>query len=173
MTINKKFLAVIMLIMFTFALGGCLEPTSTEKQNTAQENTLKQAIAAVGAPSILNWFEMRQLKEIYEQRDNVNLVTYSYIWSDHAHNFIFVGESVGYGVPASTQFSNPQKRENGYTMTNAEPNGLYPPGSARGTYIQMKNPKTKKVEPQYIETDVNVFTYKLPNAIYPGGYGQP
>jgi hypothetical protein len=43
----------------------------------------------------------------------------------------------------------------------ADPNGLYTPASADGTWVLCLNPHTKHLEPQYVEPRVIVSTYPL------------
>jgi len=60
--------------------------------------------------------------------------------------------SIGYGLPYATQYTHPSL---------ADPNGLYTPSSAEGTWVLCLNPKTKEAEPQYIEPRIIVSTYPL------------
>jgi hypothetical protein len=60
--------------------------------------------------------------------------------------------SLGYGLPYATQYTDPKL---------ADPNGLYTPSSADGTWVLCLNPKTKQAEPQYVEPRVIVSTYPL------------
>ena len=78
---------------------------------------------------------------------------------------VFVGESIGYGIPAATQYTNPQKHVYGstgnYTLPQADPNGLFSPASAEGTWVLMKDPNGDKVVPVYIEPRIIVSPFKL------------
>ena len=76
----------------------------------------------------------------------------------------------GYGLPYATQYTNPQSRQvtttsgGGITsdiMAQADPNGLFSPASAEGTWVMCLNPRTKKAEPQYIEPRIITTTYPL------------
>jgi hypothetical protein len=46
-------------------------------------------------------------------------------------------------------------------MTQAEPNGLYMPSGAEGTWVQMLDPDTNQVEPVYIEPRVTISPFRL------------
>jgi hypothetical protein len=90
--------------------------------------------------------------------------TYTYI-VDMNGKFHKVCDSLGYGLPYATQYTNPQRvysDAHGYgTLPQADPNGLYSPASADGTWVMCLNPKTKKAEPQYIEPRIVTMTYPL------------
>jgi hypothetical protein len=90
--------------------------------------------------------------------------TYTYI-VDMNGKFHKVCDSIGYGLPYATQFTNPQMRVGGQngnvTLPQADPNGLYSPASADGTWVMCLNPNTKRAEPQYIEPRIVTMTYPL------------
>jgi hypothetical protein len=50
---------------------------------------------------------------------------------------------------------------NTYVLPQADPNGLFSPASAEGTWVMCLNPKTKKAEPQYIEPRVITTTFPM------------
>ena len=124
-------------------------------------------------PGIKNFRERKILRDIYEQRDNETLTTYTYLWNEFNGKKVFFCNSVGYGIPYSTQFSNPMKiitfgehyyaGQNPSTSPQAEPNGLFTPGSAEGTWIQCKDPHGKEVKPVYVEPRVIVSPFPLDN----------
>ena len=143
-------------------------PSSDDIQHAQQEKILQEGTSAIGMPAITHFRERRLLKMIYELRDQVDLSTFTYAWSDY-RGPIFVCHSIGYGVPYATQFTNPQKvdrvqQSNGYygyyTLPQADPNGLFSPAAAEGTWIMCKTP-SGKVEPQYIEPRIITTTYAL------------
>ena len=48
------------------------------------------------------------------------------------------------------------------TLPQADPNGLYSPNSAEGTWVLLKNPNNpKEVKPVYIEARILVSQFKL------------
>ena len=157
--------------------------TSDQIQQDAQEKMLKEANMQIGMPGIKNFQERKLLKLILEMRDREGLVTYSYmenmipaIVPGHTAlggKLTFIGTTVGFGIPYATQFTSPMKvecagmgkTEPGYawlTTPQADPNGLFSPASADGTWILMKNPNGPETTPQYIEPKIAVFTFKLP-----------
>lgn len=183
MKVSKKLKWAALLplcILVIFMVAGCDDdpPTSDEKQQTQQEQMLQEGTSETGMPAIKNFRERKLLKDIYELRDQNGLVTYTYLENQmpqvvHGKTALggkltFLGNSIGYGIPCATQYTNPMKTVEGkYTqeftaIPQADPNGLFSPGSAEGTWVMMQAPGKQDAEPQYVEPRVCVFTYKLP-----------
>ncbi len=104
------------------------------------------------------------MKDILELRDQADLCTYTYLFNEMNGKLVFLGETVGFGLPYATQFTNPQKVEwtanRGYrTLPQADPNGLFSPASADGTWVLMKNPNGNDVKP--VEPRIIVSPFKL------------
>ena len=153
-------------------LLGC-EKTSDDIQREQQEKILMDGTSQMGMPAVKNFREKKLLKDIIELRDQAGLVTYSYFFSDYNGKFVFIGETIGYPIPYATQYTNPQKiawtsGSHSHVIPQADPNGLFSPASAEGTWVLMFNPQTKRAEPQYIEHRVEVFTFKLPASVVMG-----
>ena len=153
----KKLLVLLPLVV---ALAACNEhkPTSNEIEHAKQEEMSRRGVETVGFPAIVNYSEKRMMKDIIELRDRMQ-PTYTYIidMNGKPHK---ICDSLGYGLPYATQYTNPQSRQVSTTsgggitsdvMAQADPNGLFSPASADGTWVMCLNPKTKKAEPQYIE----------------------
>jgi hypothetical protein len=168
----KKWLSVatvlIVSIILMVMVSGCLEDTSSDNvQREQQETMLKEGTASVGMPAIKNFRERRLLKDILELRDQEGLVTYTYVFSELTGKFIYLGETIGYGIPYATQFTNPQKVDyNGSSGVNValpqvDPNGLFSPSSAEGTWVLLKDPNGKDVKPVYVEPRIIVSPFKL------------
>lgn len=163
--------AVVGSSLATAAVDDCgdhRQPSSDDIQHAQQERILQEGTSTIGMPSITHFRERKLLKMIYELRDQADLSTFTYAWSDY-RGPIFVCHSIGFGVPYATQFTNPQKvdrvqHSNGYygyyTLPQADPNGLFSPATAEGTWVMCKTP-AGKVEPQYIEPRIIVSTYEL------------
>lgn len=100
-------------------------------------------------------------------RDQANLVTYTYIVAENTGKLIFLGKTIGYGIPYATQYTNPSKVEwhgstAGYTvLPQADPNGLFSPPEAEGTWVMFIIPGTNDVKPVYIEPRVIVSPFPL------------
>lgn len=112
--------------------------------------------------------------------------------------YTFVCDSIGYGLPYNTRTNNPMHYEFMTTRTGVaisgsgyytdgqgnrlwgehaivpqpEPNGLFIPDSAKGTWNLCKDPKTGKPDVTYQEEDVAVFPYKLPSEMVEGYHGK-
>ena len=155
------FIFGLLLLSLIFSSDSCDTQTSDEKQTQQQEQILQQGTSVVGMPGIKNFRERKLLKAIYEMRD-ANLTTYTYVWSDFQGKYRFLGVSVGYGIPYATQFTSPQKYyASGVALPQADPNGLFSPASAEGTWVLLHTPNGD-IQPQYIEPRISVFTYRLP-----------
>jgi hypothetical protein len=163
----KKLLLALPLIAL---LAACDPPpahqSSTEIERKKQEEMTKQGVTTVGFPAVVNFSEKRMMKDIIELRDQMK-PTYTYIvdMNGRTHKLC---DSLGYGLPYATQYTNPQQ-DTFYTtsssqhvvLANADPNGLYSPASADGTWVMCLNPNTKRAEPQYIEPRIVTTTYPL------------
>ena len=152
----KKILLVLPLVAM---LAACDQsPTSTQIERKKQEEMSLRGVQEVGMPSITNFAEKRMMKDIIELRDQ-NVATYVYI-TDMNGRLHKVCNAVGYGLPYATQYTNPQMRvssERGVvTLPQADPNGLYSPASADGTWVLCVDAKSGKPKPVYIEPRVIV-----------------
>ena len=140
-------------------LAGCDE-SSDQKQAAAQEAVKRQAVDSVGMPAIQNFAEMRMMKQILEKRDQ-NRATYTYI-VDMQGAYHLVCRSVGYGLPYATQFTNPQRiTAGGHVIPQADPNGLFSPASAEGTWVMCLNPDNQQPDVVYIEPRVVVMPWPI------------
>lgn len=155
--------------------GATAQPSSTQMESRAQEQLAQQAAVTVGLPAIKNFAEKRQLKAIYELRDSANLVTYTYILDMNGKRHkICPSTSVGFGIPYATQYTNPQRmvkestNMNGAaiamaTLPQSDPNGLFSPASADGTWVICIHPKTQELAPTFVEPRVVVYTFEMPS----------
>lgn len=154
----KKLMMILPLVL---SLAGCDE-TTTQKEASLQNQILTQSNNSVGMPAIINFQEKRMMKQIIELRDTtISTVTYIVDMNGKLHK---VCDSVGYGLPYATQFTNPQRRD-GYdhaiSLPQADPNGLYTPASANGTWVLCLDTDKKKSTPVYVEPNVIVSPYAL------------
>jgi hypothetical protein len=113
--------------------------SSDQLQHDQQEALLRSANAATGMPAIVNFEERKMLKRILEIRDQViNTTTYIVDTNGHPHK---ICDSIGYGFPYSTQFTNPsQNPAKNVVIAQAEPNGLFSPQESEGTWISCVDP---------------------------------
>jgi len=137
---------------------------SDSKQREAQEILLAEGASQVGMPAIKNFREKKLLKDILELRDQTGLVTYTYLWNEFNGKKVLFCQSIGYGIPYATQFTNPQKTVNSggpIVIAQADPNGLFSPAAAEGTWIMCKDPNSNETRPVYVEPRVIVSPFKL------------
>ena len=155
---------LLVTALSTLALTACDQTqTSTQIERQKQEELSKRGVESVGMPAITNFAEKRMMKDILELRDqNTPTTTYIVDLNGNRHKLC---DSIGFGLPYATQYTNPQRISgdgHGYvTLPQADPNGLYSPASAEGTWVLCVNPKTKKAAPLYIEPRIIVSPFPL------------
>lgn len=139
--------------------AGCSDD-SDRIQGEQQEQIALQATQAVGMPAVTNFQERRILKNIFELRDTqIKTVTYTQDMMGKLHK---ICDSVGYGIPYATQYTNPMKWiGQGVTIPQADPNGLFSPAAAEGTWVLCLNPVDKKIAPVYIEPRIIASPFPL------------
>ena len=140
---------------------GCGPQTesSTQIERRKQEELSLQAVQSVGMPAITNFAEKRMFKDILELRDR-SVPTTTYLVGMN-NQLTKLCDSVGYGLPYATQYTNPMRvggdGTHGYvTLPQADPNGLYSPASAEGTWVLCVDHKDGKAKPLYIEPRIIV-----------------
>lgn len=188
--IKKVLTILVMVTLSILIMVGCDSPQSLKleesdkQQNKQQEVLLKESVSQIGMPGIKNFREKKMMKTILELRDQEGLVTYTYLENmiptiikgktALGGKLTFFGKTVGYGLPYATQFTNPTKVEwkegfctqgvwGGSAVTaQADPNGLFSPASAEGTWVLMKNPDNdSETLPIYIESKIVVSPFRL------------
>lgn len=180
-TKKKIVIGIVMLAMLGVILGlvGCDDgpPTVDQKQASQQENILNQANTQLGMPNISNFQEKKMMKQIMELCDKSNLVCYVYTFSQMTGKYNFLGESIGFGLPYGTEYTNPQRiaaseSQVGYAiLPQADPNGLFKPADVHATWICMIDPKTGEKYIVYSEPDMTISEHKLPKyMLNQGGY---
>lgn len=173
---------LLAIAIAALALASCNQDTSGSARETQQTlNLQEEAAVTVGVPAIKNYTEKRQLKAIYELRDNAQLVTYTYYLDlNGKRHKVCPTTSIGFGIPYSTQYTAPKALRmakavyppsSGYTQSadwkvmeadQPEPNGLYMPGSADGTWVLCLHPDGKTLAPTYVEPRVVVYLFEMP-----------
>lgn len=152
---------LLILLFLAMTLTAC-DISSDRQQQIAQETILAEGTAQVGMPAIKNFRERKLLKDILELRDQTGLVTYTYVWNEMQGKKVFFCESIGYGIPYATQFTNPEKiTSGGKQLPQADPNGLFSPAAAEGTWVMCKDPRGDAVKPVYLEPRIIVSPFKL------------
>jgi hypothetical protein len=161
MTLMRK---LALCLFAAAALAGCDDTgksSGAKRESDATRQLLDQAAVTVGMPGILNFTEKRQLKMLYELRDQANLATYSYyVDMAGALHKICPSTSVGFGMPFSAQYTAPFVQRDigqGGALETAqpEPNGLYMPDSTSATWVICLGAKGE-LSPVYVEPQVIV-----------------
>jgi len=163
---KKRFIGMILVsLLFT---GGCVEskPSADDQLERKTKALMREANAQIGMPAIKNFQERKLAKYIFELRDKEDLITYAYIVNHMTGKLVFLGQCLGYGLPYSVQYTNPERSEyhaNGGTVTlpQPDPNGLFMPQGLSATWLLMVDPKTKKARPVYVEPEIIVSPFKL------------
>jgi len=171
----KKIFGLILclgLILGTLTGCGKISTPKVDQQQTVQQEQMQADMNnQTGLPDIKEWTEKKMAKEIYELRDNSKLVTYAY-FQNLDGKFVYLGQCIGFGLPYSTQYSNPEKQvyaggyQNGFgSLPQSEPNGLFTPTGLSATWLQYINPETGKREVIYSEPNIVVTQSKLPKRL--------
>jgi hypothetical protein len=121
---------------------------------------------------------------LYELRDKPKLKCYYYTKCDMTGKYVYEGTCIGYGVPYSAQYSNPEKivegdKAIGYDLMGigdylmiipqAEPNGMFMPESSSATWVIITDPNDpKEIYAEYQESRITVTKYKKPRNLCEG-----
>lgn len=162
----KSTLAILFSIS-TLALSACDQgpPTADQVMQQKQAQLAAEGNSQVGMPAITNFARKRELKMIQELADKEQ-PTFAYTQDMNGH-YHKICDSLGYGIPAATQYTNPQyiayTGGNGSvaTLPQADPDGLFSPASSDATWIMCLDPQTKKMAPVYVEPRVTVSPFPL------------
>lgn len=169
---RKMFLIISLIALMLINYNCTSKKTDSDYELQKKTETIMQeATREIGMPAIINFQEKRNLKWIYELCDQENLICYAYLYNAMNGSIgDYLGECIGYGIPYSTQYSNPNKYiddPNGtidagsIVIPQAEPNGLFKPTGLSATWLIMIDPETKKPRPVYIEPEIIVSPFKL------------
>jgi len=172
----KKFFLMMFVICLTiFTLAGCAaSPQSTEEVISEQQNRLTtEASRQLGMPNVKEFYEKKMAKEIIELRDNSKLICFAYTKNEFSGKFVYIGRTMGYGLPYSVQYTNPLQvvkgdisvQEGMTTISQADPNGLYMPEGLSATWLMIINEETGKREVMYAEPNMVVTQSKLPKRL--------
>lgn len=176
---KKINIGLIVCLLVILCIGCGNRETASSKENEYTQMIMEQASDAIGYPNVTNFFEKAQLKEIYELRDNPELICYWYTKNDMTGKWIYQGSCIGYGIPYTTQFTQPEtvqraalpalklngedKGRNEYfteILPQADPNGLYSSASTSATWILTTDDKGK-IKPTYVESEITVSQTKI------------
>jgi hypothetical protein len=158
MQVKNIIIGIIGLAISAEMIIGCGDFRNTNEKVSDNQKEMLKGVEGIGLPDIQNFMAYRLRKTIYELEDR-KVLTYTYVKAENTNELVHVCDSVGYGQPYATQMSSPQDQ---YGHPQAEPNGLFPPASADGTYVQCVNPNNpKQTGILYIEPKIIVSPWKL------------
>lgn len=177
---NKVFVMIMAIAMLLTCFTGCQRETISFRENEYTQNLMAQASNIVGYPEITNFFERAQLKEIYELRDDPNLICHWYTKNDMTGKWIYQGTCIGYGIPYGTSITQTETVQRAalpalsitgedkgfneyYTeiLPQSEPNGLYTNGlSTSATWI-LTTDESGNIAPTYVESEITVTQVKI------------
>lgn len=165
---KKLLLVLIAVLSITACQKEYKQPSAEVKQAKQTRKLQAEANRQIGMPNIVNFTELGFAKMILELRDEA-ISTYTYFIDMNGKKH-FICESVGYGLPYSVQFTNPEKvgtvdggqygAKNPYTTPQADPNGLYMPDGLSATWVLCSNGKDD-VMPVYVEPQIMVSPFKM------------
>lgn len=157
-------IALVAFILFLLtAAPGCGESATDTAQAKQTAAMMAEANAVLGMPAIDNWTEKRLLKQLYELRDQEGLETLTYTQALDG-SLRFLCNSIGYGMPFSAQYSNPERNTLGTgnpNMPQPEPNGLFMPEGLSATWILCIDPADGAARPVYAEPSIIVSPFDL------------
>lgn len=168
---NRFTITLIVAFLSPLYFASCAEEgKSSVDSNQARESEqmLAEADRQVGMPNVTNFTERKLMKQILELRDQEGLRTWTYIVDMHG-KLHFLTESIGYGIPYSTQFTNPERVDKRYmgahyghsvnVLPQADPNGLFMPTGLSATWIIASTDDGPK--PMYVEPEILVSPFKM------------
>lgn len=173
-TFGRKIIAVVFCLILMVGLSSCCNDTAEDKIAKQTNQMMEESNNELGMPGITNFQQKRTLKSIYELCDQEDLICYAYVQNAYTGRFVYLGRCLGYGIPFSAQYSNPEvykrvKPSNAgdthwaYEMIpQPEPNGLYMPESSSATWVLLIDPYTNTGRVVYMEPLLTVSPVKLP-----------
>ena len=174
----KRTINILLSVLLLGLLMACCPSCDDTHKNDSnallqrqQEQAMQEANRQVGFPAIKNFQQRKTLKMIQELCDQENIINYAYLWNEFNGKLVYLGKCVGYGIPYATEFTNPmalQRCDHGtgggwdwQVLPQADPNGLFMPAAAEGTWVMLIDPATNEPHPVYIEPRIIVSPFKL------------
>ena len=167
---KNKIIVLFIILMMGFGLIGCtMEQTADNIQEEQTKVLMTEAQNQIGMPNIKYFSERKMMKEVLEKCDDPKLITYLYTTSLEG-KLIYQGRGIGFGVPYSVQYTNPQRREygsNGGTIAlpQADPSGLFKPEGLSATWFMMIDEETGESYVEYFEPEIIVKQHKAPRRL--------
>lgn len=159
----KRVLVLILVVVMLFTFVGCsTEMTADQTQKQQTEQLMTEANNQIGMPNIRYFTEKKMLKEVLEKCDDPELITYLYTTNLNG-KLIYQGRGIGFGVPYSVQYTNPDYIARSYsnggggvTLPQADPSGLFKPEGLSATWYMMIDEETGETYVEYFEPEIIV-----------------
>lgn len=164
-----KKLIIITVSLLTFCSCDS-ESSSDQKMAEQTEQSMQEMNRQIGMPAITKFQERKLAKMIFEERDRADLITYVYLFNQFQGNLVYLGKAIGYGLPYSIQYTNPERIADYYPqggfaiLPQADPNGLFMPTGLSATWLMMIDEETGKPRPVYFEPEIIVSPFPLHHA---------
>lgn len=149
--------ALILLVLLS--VGMLMVACQGDQTSASNQNAMTAAGKWGTSPNITNYYEYLQLKQIYEARDDPQLVLNAYLYSEQTGQLTCLGKVKGFGVPYGTEWSPPSA---GTQTSVPEPNGLYPSQNTSADWIQLIDPQTGKTSIAFVEPNMIITAKNLP-----------
>ena len=162
----------LLLLTTILSLTACQPDDSQNAENDQAQKTEQlqdEANRQLGMPDIVNFQERRMAKQILELRDTT-ISTHTYLVNQMKGCLVYMGNSIGYGLPYAVQYTNPQRiakftetpEHGNVTLPQADPNGLYMPITS---LIFEYRPSLRLIHWRGTELPLNYYTFRLNNQI--------
>jgi hypothetical protein len=172
--VQKRKVAILAAILLPMGvlLGGAdgdgcgTKPDAARQEAASQDIQMEQFLRNQPVPSFDWSLERHMMIQLYIARQRATN-TYSYVQSEFTGKLLWSCPSIGFPIPYATQLTNPQKLTSAYGLANSghytdgvvsqqEPNGLFSPAAADGTWVPCVDEKGK-ITPVYEERKVSTF----------------
>ncbi len=162
-----KIAIVALLSLLVMANHSCetRAPSADKSQKQRVEMQQRQAEKAVPPPRITKFTQLRDAVRVQEIADS-NISTWAYYMDMHG-KLHFLCEAKGYGLPYSTQTTNPQKIGAAYSqggfavLPQPEPSALFMPDNVAATWVLCARPDGEGFDAVYWEPDLVVSPFPL------------
>jgi hypothetical protein len=175
--VKRNYLFIILIFVILVFLAANTDESCEYENKSDQdlaektEEIMQEINKELGMPAIINFQEKKLAKMIFELRDQENLVTYAYIVNQMTGKLVFIGKCIGFGLPYSVQYTNPEKvityggsyhyaGDSPQTIPQADPNGLFMPDGLSATWLMMID-NEGVARPVYVEPQIIVSPFKL------------
>ncbi len=175
---TKVFFVVSLLFLGSIGCqrGNTVISNADVDQAYKTKEAMNEANKQVGMPAIKNFQERKLAKMIFELRDQENFICHAYLVNTmNGEVGQYLGKCLGYGLPYSVQFTNPERLvdaeqelnklvvdDNGaiQKLPQPDPNGLFMPQGLSATWLMLLD-DNGEARPVYVEPPIIVSPFPL------------